>query len=88
MFLKNKPSTGDIRLALELVDLFYPLYKKADLHTKAEFAKDIFAFDVPVERIESVAPFKQIVHKRVIAGIKTSANGKQILVKRVKRTHS
>lgn len=82
----NHPSKGEIRLALDLVEFFYPLYKKADLHTKAEFAKDIFHFDVPVERIEGIAPFKQILHKQVIKGVKNVANGKQqIITMRVRK---
>ena len=85
---KNRPTKGEIRLGVDLVEFFYPLYKKADLRTKAEFAKDIFAFDVPVDEIVRVAPFKQFLHKRVISGVKTSANGKQILVKRVRKDHS
>ena len=85
----NKPTTKDIRLALDLVEFFYPLYKDADKHSKAILAKDIFAFDIPVEQIERVAPFKQVLYKRVIAGIKTVANGKQqILIKRVRKNHS
>jgi hypothetical protein len=85
--MKN-PTKGEIRLALDLVEFFYPLYKKADLHTKAEFAKDIFKFDIPVALIEDIVPFKQVLYKKVISGIKTSANGKQIQVKRVRRNHS
>jgi hypothetical protein len=84
----NKPTKGEIRLGVDLVEFFYPLYKKADLRTKAEFAKDIFAFDVSVEEIVRVAPIKQYLHTRVISGIKTSANGKQIITKRVRRNHS
>ena len=88
MYQMNNPTTKDIRLALDLVDILYPLYKKADIHTKAEFAKDIFHFDVSVERIESVAPFKQILHRKVIKGVKNVANGKaQIQTMRVKRNH-
>ena len=83
-----KPTKGEIRLGVDLVEFFYPLYKKADLRTKAEFAKDIFAFDVPVDEIVRVAPLKQYLHKKEISGIKTSANGKQIKVKRVRRNHS
>lgn len=84
-----EPTTGDIRLALDLVEFFYPLYKKADRRTKAEFAKDIFHFDIPVERVERVAPFKQILHRKVIKGVKNVANGKaQIQITRVKRRRS
>ena len=82
------PTKGDLRLAVDMVEFFYPMYKRADLRTKAEFAKDIFAFDVPVEEIVRVAPIKQYLHTRVISGIKTSANGKQIQIKRVGRNHS
>ena len=83
-----KPTKGEVRLAIEMVEFFYPLYKKADLHSKAILVKEIFAFDVTVEEIERVAPFKQYLHKRVISGIKTLANGKQIQIKRVRRTLS
>jgi hypothetical protein len=81
-----KPSKGDIRLAIDMVEFYYPLYKKADLRTKAEFAKDIFAFDIPVEEIERIAPFKQFLFKKVISGVKTVANGKQqIQITRVRK---
>jgi hypothetical protein len=77
----------EIRLLSELIDIKFPV-RKSDVEIKADLIRDLFKFDVPVEQIKRVAPFKQIIHTRVIAGIKTSANGKQILVKRVKRTHS
>jgi hypothetical protein len=83
-----EPTTKDLRLALDLVEFFYPLYKGADKRSKAILAKEIFHFDVPVERIERVAPFKQILHRRVIKGVKNVANGKaQVQITRVKRNH-
>ena len=89
MYQMNNPTTKDIRLALDLVDILYPLYKKADKRTKANFTKDIFHFDVSVECIERVAPFKQILYRKVIKGVKNVANGSaQIKIMRVKRIHS
>jgi len=86
---KNIPTTKDLRLALDLVEFFYPLYKHADRKSKAILAKEIFHFDVSVERIERVAPFKQILYRKVIKGVKNVANGKkQIKTMRVKRNHS
>lgn len=85
----HKPNRGEIRLAIDMVEFFYPLYKKADLRTKAEFAKDIFAFDTPIEELVRVAPFKQFLSRSIISGVKTSANGQQITTTRVwKRNHS
>lgn len=85
LILSNKPTKGDIRLAIDMVEFFYPLYKKADLRTKAEFAKDIFSFDTPIEELVRVAPFKQFLSRSIISGVKTSANGKQIQTMRVRK---
>jgi len=82
----NKPTTGEIRLALDLVEFFYPLYKTADRYSKAILVKEIFAFDIQIDKIERIAPFKQILFKRVISGVKTQANGQQqITTMRVRR---
>ena len=78
-----KPTKGEVRLAIDMVEFFYPLYKKADLRTKAEFAKDIFSFDTPIEELVRVAPFKQFLSRSIISGVKTSANGQQITTTRV-----
>lgn len=84
----NEITTQEIRLLLEVIEDFYPTRKK-DAAIKADLLKDILNFDIPVERIEGIAPFKQILYRKVIKGVKNVANGKaQIQIMRVKRRHS
>lgn len=74
----SNPTTKEIRLALDLLNHFYPLYKNADIETKADFVKDIFKFNIKKERITKVKPFKDILFKRVIHSVKEQ-NGKYII---------
>lgn len=78
----------DLRLALDLVEFFYPLYKNADKRSKAILVKDIFKIDTSIDDLEKVPDFKKILFKDVIDGINESANGKiKVKVTRVKRNH-
>lgn len=80
-----KPSNREIRLAQELIDMMYPLYKHADPKTKAEFVLDTFKYDTTIDHILKVKPFKKILFKKVFVGVKPTTNGKyEILTKRVR----
>lgn len=80
-----RPSKREIRLALELIDMMYPLYKNADPKTKAEFVLDTFKYDTTIDHILSVKPFKKILFKKVLVGTKPIGDGKyEILTKRVR----
>lgn len=84
--LKPKvPNRRELRLALEIIDQHYPLYKKADAETKADFVRDVFKFDVPTEKVTNLKSFKKILFKTVIVSV-TEHNGKYIVKhKKVRR---
>jgi len=81
------PTSKEIRLALDIVSQCYPLYKRASMKTKAEFVKDVFKFDVSIERITRVKPFKQILFKKVITKVKPIPNSKrcQVIIKKIRK---
>jgi len=67
----------------------YPLYKRATKRTKAEFVKDVFHYDIPIERIIRVKSFKEILFKKKIIKIKPIPNTKnrfRAITKKVKQT--
>ena len=73
------PNRRELRLAIELVDQAYPLFK----HTycaedKAQLIRDMFGWEVPTERIANIPPFKKILFKTVIISV-TEHNGKRII---------
>jgi len=85
----SNPGSKEIRLALDMVAQQYPLYKKASKQTKAEFVKDIFNYDVSIERIIRVKSFKEILFKKKIIKIKPIPNTKnrfRAITKKVKQT--
>lgn len=82
-----QPTTKEIRLALDLLRFFYPLYTKANIETKAEFIKDIFNYDCNIQRIINVKPFKKILFKKVISKVNKKSNGKyKVKTIKVRRT--
>ena len=68
----------ELRLALELLDMAVPLYKRANTETKADFIRDIFNFEVTTEKLSKVKSFKKILYKTVIVSV-TEHNGKYIV---------
>jgi len=79
------PTTKTIRLSLDLLPHFYPLWKRAPLKEKAHLIIDLFKFNVPTERIINVKPFKRILFNTVISEV-TEHNGKFIIkTKKVRR---
>jgi len=72
------PTTKQIRLALDLLPHFYPLWNKLPIEEKAEIIIDLFKFNIPIERITSVKPFKKILFKKVISDV-TEHNSKIII---------
>ena len=83
----SNPTSKEIRLALDIITQCYPLYKRADMKTKAEFVKDIFNFNVPLERITRIKPFKQILFKKIITKIKpiSNSNKYETIIKKVRK---
>ena len=55
-----------LRLYLDLIDAWYPLYGESDNRTKADFISEIFKCWCTEEDIESVHPFKQVTVKKLI----------------------
>jgi len=80
-----RPNVKELRLALELIDVMYPLYKKADKRTKAEFVKDVFKYDVEIDHIMKIQPFKKILFRKKIVEVKKIKEGKyKTIIKRVR----
>jgi hypothetical protein len=81
-FVSTKnPTSSDLRLALDLIDDMYPLYKSLDRMSKVDFLKDIFKMDVSQQRIHRLNPHKKLLFKGVIS----LNDKKQIIIKRVRR---
>ena len=59
-------SRKQLRLFADLIDTWYPLYRKSDDQTKAEFIQDIFKCVCSVEDLAKLKSFKEITKKRVI----------------------
>lgn len=69
------PTNKELRLALDMVNQQYPLYRKSDIKTKVNFIKDIFKYDINEQRLKKLKPFKKInKESRSI-----SVNGKIVL---------
>jgi len=81
----KNPSNKDLRLALDLLNNMYPLYKKTDVETKADFLRDVFKFYVSANRIKRLKPHKTILFKKVILGIKLHMGNNQVIIKRVRK---
>lgn len=83
----NKPTSKEIRLALDIVTQCHPSCKKTNDKTKAELVIDMFNFDVSPERIMRVTSFKNILFKKIIIGIKPIPNSKKYktLIKKVRK---
>ena len=67
-------SKKDIRLILELAKLQIPL-RHSDTDILAAWIKDEMNFDITEESIKGVKPFKQILFRKIITGVKNVANG-------------
>jgi hypothetical protein len=61
----NKVSRKELRLYLDLIDVWYPIYRQADDKTKANFISEIFNCDVDENDLTNLCSFKQITKKRV-----------------------
>jgi hypothetical protein len=55
-----------LRLYLELIETWYPIYRKVDNETKAQFISEIFKCQCTTEQLDKLASFKQITKKKVI----------------------
>lgn len=79
------PSKREIRLAKEIIELAYPLYRRADPLTKAEFVKDVFKYNVSLDTIIETKPFKKILFTKKLVEVKLDKNGKyKAVTKRVR----
>lgn len=80
-------SKKEKRLVIELVKQQIPL-RHNDTDILVAWIKDEMNFDITEDEVKEIAPFKQILFRKQITGVKNVANGKQILVKRVRKDHS
>lgn len=83
----HKPTNKEIRLATEVVKQMYPIYKRSNKETIANFVKDIFSMEVPIERITKVKSFKEILFKKIIVGVESipNTNKNKTIVKKVRK---
>jgi len=84
--LPNKnPSNKDLRLALDLLDNMYPIYKNTDLKSKEDFLKDVFKFYIPKGKLKRLNSHKKILFKKVITSIRLHVSNNQVIITRVKK---
>jgi hypothetical protein len=62
----NKVSKKELRLYIDLIDVWYPIYRRADDKTKANFISEIFNCDVDENDLANLCSFKEITKKKVI----------------------
>jgi len=95
------PSNKEIRLAIDLAKQMNPLFRihvqedeEETLHSifvkeNIDLIRRICKYNILEEKIISVAPFKQILYKEIIEGVKHIGNGQyKVKLKRVLRTHT
>ena len=74
-----KPNRGEIRLANEIVDQMYPLWKRSANEAKKGFLEDIFKFDISTEKLDNLKSFKKIIKKELISVL--NVNNKTVIKK-------
>ena len=61
--IPTDPSLKELRLALDMINQRYPLYKRSDNKTKLGFLYDIFDFDIIEKDLDKLKSFKKITKK-------------------------
>jgi len=74
----SEPNRHLLRLTKEMIEDRYPLYKRADSDTKANFIKDIFKLNVNGARLERLNSFKQLLYRTIIISV-VEHNGRYII---------
>lgn len=74
----DKPSNKQLRIALDLIDEIYPLFKGLSVENKCDALREVFKINTTPERLKSMTSIKKILFKRVI----TVKNNK-VIFKRV-----
>jgi hypothetical protein len=62
----KNPSNKELRLALDLIDFIYPLFKGCTTESKEDALRSIFKITVTPDKLKHLNLFKKIVFKRVI----------------------
>jgi hypothetical protein len=62
----SKVSKRELRFLLELIDVWYPIYKKTDNETKANFISEVFNCQCTKEDLDNLKSFKEITKKRLV----------------------
>jgi hypothetical protein len=71
----------DLRLAIDLINDIYPLYKHMDMESRRDFIEEIFQTTIPIERLRRLNPWKRIIYRSVIG----LDNNNHIITRRVKK---
>jgi hypothetical protein len=83
-FKPNKnPNNKELRLALDLIDDIYPLYKHIEIESKTDFLRDIFKMEVSKERLQRLNSHKDILFKYIITGAKPGSKTNKVIIRRV-----
>lgn len=59
-------SRKQLRLYLDLIDTWYPIYRNADNKTKADFIAEVFKCECSLCDLERLKSFKEITKKKVV----------------------
>ena len=82
------PSNKEIRLAIDLAKQMNPLFE-FHVQEHIDLIRRICRYDVSQKKILNVKPFKQILYKEIIEGVRYIGNGQyKVKLKRVRRTHT
>ena len=95
------PSNKEIRLVIDIAKQMNPLFEfhvqeeEEDTHhsifvkENIDLIKGLCKGDVSNEKILNVKPFKQVLYKEIIVGVRHIGNGQyKVKLKRVLRTHT
>jgi hypothetical protein len=75
--VKN-PTNKELRLALDLIDELYPLFRTSPIESKSDALQDVFKISTTCDRLRQMSTMRKIVFKRLI-----STKNNKIIFKRV-----
>lgn len=74
------PSNKELRLALDLIDIIEPLFKRLPIEDKVDTLKDVFKISTTKNKLQKLKSHKDFLYKYVV----TIKNNK-VITKRVKK---
>jgi hypothetical protein len=74
------PSNKQLRLALDLVDVLFPLFRKLPAEDKVDALKDVLKISTTKEKLQKLTSHKDLLYKYVV-----TIKNKKIITKRVRK---